>query len=273
MKCPYCEKEIAVNDRFCPHCDGYIKPTPAPKPATAPKPTATPAQTTKICPSCKRTVPINSVFCQNCGASIKNYSQQSTTKRCSYCKATMPTSARFCPVCGKPVSNLPAGACCARCRYSTPGTLGMFCTYFTTDDSYQRVSSSGVCDHYSEAPSKYNSNYRDSGNGNNSSCFLTSACVEYLGKPDDCEELQTLRKFRDEKLKFMEGGEELIQEYYRVAPTIVGKIDASPDKASYYDYIYGCITKCMERIQANDDAEALNLYKNMVVALQTKFSV
>lgn len=59
-----------------------------------------------------------------------------------------------------------------------------------------------------------------------SGCFLTSACVEYLGLPDDCKELTTLRTIRDKVLKATGEGRGLVDEYYRIAPALVEKINA-----------------------------------------------
>lgn len=45
-------------------------------------------------------------------------------------------------------------------------------------------------------------------------CFLTKACVEYAGLPDDCPELQTIRKFRDEYIHSLPDGGSLVEDYY-----------------------------------------------------------
>ena len=94
-------------------------------------------------------------------------------------------------------------------------------------------------------------------------CYLTSACVGYFGKEDNCYELEALRKFRDKYLAGIEGGRELIEEYYEIAPKIVSFIDQSPKKSEYYEYIYEQIKKCILCIENNDNENALTLYKNM----------
>ena len=55
-------------------------------------------------------------------------------------------------------------------------------------------------------------------------CFLTTACCEVLGLPDDCFELRTLRRYRDETLPAMAGGTAAIAAYYLVAPTILDRL-------------------------------------------------
>ena len=61
-------------------------------------------------------------------------------------------------------------------------------------------------------------------------CFLTTACADFAGLPDDCFELSSLRRFRDEALTHMPGGMDDIALYYRVAPAILDRIGASPQR-------------------------------------------
>jgi hypothetical protein len=55
-------------------------------------------------------------------------------------------------------------------------------------------------------------------------CFLTTACCDVLGLPDDCFELRTLRRYRDETLAAMPGGNAAIAAYYRIAPSILDRL-------------------------------------------------
>ena len=48
--------------------------------------------------------------------------------------------------------------------------------------------------------------------------IFTTACVKSKGLSDDCIELSTLRKFRDEYILNLENGEKDIKEYYDTAP-------------------------------------------------------
>jgi hypothetical protein len=45
-----------------------------------------------------------------------------------------------------------------------------------------------------------------------------------LGLPDDCFELRTLRRYRDETLAAMPGGNAAIAAYYLVAPSILDRL-------------------------------------------------
>jgi hypothetical protein len=55
-------------------------------------------------------------------------------------------------------------------------------------------------------------------------CFLTTACCEVLGLPDDCFELRTLRRYRDETLAAAPGGRAAIDAYYLMAPPILDRL-------------------------------------------------
>ena len=75
--------------------------------------------------------------------------------------------------------------------------------------------------------------------GNDSGgCFLTSACTEARGLPDDCHELTVLRAFRDGYLRSQPEGEAEIAEYYAVAPKIVDAIRSKADAMEAFDAIY-----------------------------------
>ena len=77
-----------------------------------------------------------------------------------------------------------------------------------------------------------------SGNCAKSPCFLTSACTDFAGLPDDCFELSTLRRFRDEVLVQMPRGQDDIALYYRVAPAIVERIGASTHRSRELARLY-----------------------------------
>lgn len=147
--------------------------------------------------------------------------------------------------------------------HPTETTLKGECNYL-----HEIVDEYGRCDNFSARPTKSNSNY-SSGSG----CFLTSACVDYLGKPDDCKELTMLRKYRDEQMKKMPDGEQLVKEYYEIAPKIVKAIESSPDKSKYYDKIYSVVSTCVTLIEEENYDEVLKQYKNMVLDLKKEFGL
>lgn len=147
---------------------------------------------------------------------------------------------------------------CEKCKYfdenATSGGKG-YCewyrTYYYPDDS---------CSHFEER-----------GGSSGGGCFLTTACCEYKGFPDDCKELTVLRKYRDEYLKKQQGGAELVKEYYEVAPEIVAKIDESDKKDEIYAGIYETITKCVELYEKGEYETVAELYVKMVNDLKGEF--
>lgn len=104
------------------------------------------------------------------------------------------------------------------------------------------------------------------------SCFLTSACVDYLGKADDCEELTTLRHFRDNYMRSTDAGKTLVDEYYKIAPAIVENINKSEYKDLCYQYIYSVVKYCVALIKQEKNEEALAEYQTMVVTLKPHFA-
>lgn len=105
-----------------------------------------------------------------------------------------------------------------------------------------------------------------------STCFLTSACVEAMGLPDDCKELSTLRAFRDTYLKNIPDGETYIAEYYRLAPRIVQCIRADANARERFGEIYvELVLPCVALIEAGAFAEALEKYRQYVLLLKGKY--
>jgi len=108
-----------------------------------------------------------------------------------------------------------------------------------------------------------------SGGRNSSWCFITTAVCEYFGKPDDCYELTTLRQFRDGWLALQPGGEALIREYYRIAPSIVNALDASEQRDVIYANIWNhYVLPCIQMIEQNAYEPCRVLYEKMVLNLK-----
>ena len=104
-----------------------------------------------------------------------------------------------------------------------------------------------------------------SGKSGSGWCFITTAACEYFGKPDDCYELTLLRQFRDGWLAVQPGGEELIREYYRIAPPIVDALNVSEERDTVYKDIWDrYILPCVRLIEQNDYRACCALYEKMV---------
>lgn len=111
---------------------------------------------------------------------------------------------------------------------------------------------------------------------NNSStsegCYITTAVCQSFNKPDDCIELQTFRKFRDNYLAKSEKGYEMIQEYYSTAPKIVKKINEMDNSRDIYHGIWNKYLKsCFDYIKEGKYEECKSLYYYMVKKLEKKF--
>lgn len=103
-------------------------------------------------------------------------------------------------------------------------------------------------------------------------CYLTSACMYAKGLPDDCYELETLRHFRDTWLKSSDVGEEVIKQYYEIAPRIVSAINERKDSKSVYEMIYEKMVKpCVEFIEQKKYQETMELYRSMTLQLEKKY--
>lgn len=116
----------------------------------------------------------------------------------------------------------------------------------------------------------------DQGSGGNSSggssCFITSACTESLGLPDDCDELQTLRAFRDKRKAEDPDFVMLVEEYYRIAPVIVEWINGKDDsKEEFLKLYHELVIPCVELIKRGNEDEAIKLYTSQVKMLQGRF--
>ena len=102
-------------------------------------------------------------------------------------------------------------------------------------------------------------------------CYITTAVCEHEGKPDNCYELASLRKFRDGWLMSEEDGPKLVEEYYDTAPYIVQWINQRPDKLEIYKQInMQYITPCMKYIEEGHNKACKALYKKMVEELMRK---
>lgn len=103
-------------------------------------------------------------------------------------------------------------------------------------------------------------------------CYITTAVCKSFGKADNCYELQTFRKFRDEWLIAQSNGKVLIDEYYHTAPIIVEKIDAKEDARKIYEQIWEKYLKnCLEYIENEQFEECRDLYIEMVNTMKSKY--
>ncbi|WP_254923766.1 DUF4157 domain-containing protein [Pseudanabaena sp. SR411] len=111
----------------------------------------------------------------------------------------------------------------------------------------------------------YNPNKKKKG------CFITTACVEAKGLPDDCEELTVLRQFRDDYMSSVENGSEMIDEYYAIAPEIVTRISALPNGELIFVSLYDKVAKSVHLVKAGQNEEAMQNYISIVRELKKQY--
>ena len=100
-----------------------------------------------------------------------------------------------------------------------------------------------------------------------SSCFLTTIVCEALGKADNCPELKTLRKFRDEYIRQQPYGNALVAEYYRIAPAIVVALKQSDQFYRQANELHEkYILICLRHIESGQSEQAIDHYRQFIEA-------
>ena len=99
-------------------------------------------------------------------------------------------------------------------------------------------------------------------------CFLTTACVYHYGLPDNCYELQTLRRYRDSYLMKAEDGRELVNSYYQLAPKILSQIEKAKANNVAYPFIFTQVQRACAAISQKQYTKAKQVYLDMVNKLR-----
>ncbi len=103
-------------------------------------------------------------------------------------------------------------------------------------------------------------------------CYITTAVCESFGREDDCRELLLLRDYRDNYLMKIPGGEQMVQEYYDVAPSIVKHIDRQENSEDIYRSIWEMyISPCISMIHEGEMEKCRELYQKMVCDLKEQY--
>lgn len=119
----------------------------------------------------------------------------------------------------------------------------------------QANTAAGVAAQQAETVASINASANAGGGGG---CYITTAVCESLGMRDDCEILQTLRKFRDEYC----GGKPGLKVYYATAPRIVSAINARTDsRECYRQLLRRYILPACHMIQAGCNDSAYRIYR------------
>lgn len=103
-------------------------------------------------------------------------------------------------------------------------------------------------------------------------CYVTTAVCKGIHKPEDCYELKLLKQYRDGYLSAVKDGEEIIGEYYNMAPTIVKRIEKRENREDIYRYLYEAyINPCVRFIEEGRNQECREKYQEMVEMLRTEY--
>ncbi len=99
-------------------------------------------------------------------------------------------------------------------------------------------------------------------------CFLTTACIKARELPDDCFELRTLRNFRDNILILSQAGKKEVEEYYRVAPSIVEAVNKNGRAPLIWNKVYADIKRAVTLVRKKKFQDAFDHYKIMTLRLK-----
>jgi hypothetical protein len=99
-------------------------------------------------------------------------------------------------------------------------------------------------------------------------CFVTTAVCNILGYPDNCDMLNILRTFRDEKL-LSSNYSFLVDDYYERSTSIVNYINSCPDKFNLASYVYDVLLNSItNKIKDGLFEEVILDYSSMVEYLE-----
>jgi hypothetical protein len=103
-------------------------------------------------------------------------------------------------------------------------------------------------------------------------CFITTACCETLGLDDDCFELRTLRRYRDEVLAKRPGGAAAIAVYYELAPLILARLPREIRNETLRSVYARYILPAALAARLGRNALAYRLYVSMIDELAGAFA-
>ncbi len=103
-------------------------------------------------------------------------------------------------------------------------------------------------------------NYKPGDAASDGDCFLTTACVRHRGLPDDCYELQTLRRFRDSYMLASPRRVAMVQEYYRRAPRLIESLRKRRDSDFILTEVFNRIRRACRAVEKGDMRTAQSIY-------------
>lgn len=156
------------------------------------------------------------------------------------------------------------GYCCADCVYMDINDENDYGDFWCGNHRKYYPGSDNPCSSFRAR----NSSSGDSSGG----CYITSAVCVSLNKPDNCYELNAFRNFRDNWLKTVPEGKQLLEEYYSLAPNIVSAIDKLSNAKEIYKSIWQqYLSKCLNLIEQGQNRECKKLYETMMMNLKNTY--
>lgn len=104
-------------------------------------------------------------------------------------------------------------------------------------------------------------------------CFVTTACIKYYGLRENCYQLQTLRKFRDNYLMKSVNNRILVQNYYFIAPQLVHLLEIDKKRKSLFKFIFREIEEACAAIEKRQFHKAKLIYHNTILQLLSYFKI
>ena len=150
---------------------------------------------------------------------------------------------------------------CAYCSTKKYSGQMYYCSY---DDMW-------ICSTHVESGPRCPRCRRKLASRTSSGCFLTTACVEHAGLPDDCPELKAMRALRDGHLRHLPRGKAMIDEYYRIAPIIVARLRLCPEREEILDMLLAKIRRATRLMERDRHNEALTMCWREFKRLSQKF--
>ncbi len=108
-------------------------------------------------------------------------------------------------------------------------------------------------------------------NTKGSGCFITTACVKYAGMSDDCFELTIIRRFRDNYIHNLPNGNQLLEDYYKIAPLILKNILSSAEVNKVLSSLREKVKLVVHLIQNNKHSEVMAIYDITLSELRDKY--
>ena len=107
--------------------------------------------------------------------------------------------------------------------------------------------------------------------GYNTGCFISTAICEIIGKDDDCDELQTLRGFRDNVLCKEPSLKAMVDEYYLISPPLADALRKMSNKHEIAEELFeNHIDIILKQINQNKISETVSSYQEMISHLKSK---